>query len=1097
MSPTPEVSPTLSSDREFIPWLQQQQISLAFTTYQTGWLALLGVNPETGQISAFQRQFDRAMGLYCTSERLYLSAKYQLWQLDNALASGQVYYGYDKLYIPRIGYTTGDLDIHDVFVDDAGKPIFISTLLNCLATTSDRYSCKPLWKPPFISQIINEDRCHLNGLAVENGKPRYVTACSRSDVVDGWRDRRRDGGVVVDIESNEIILSGLSMPHSPRLYRGKLWVLNSGAGEFGYVDVAAGKFEPVTFCPGYARGLAFWENYAIIGLSKSRAGDGTFSGLLLDERLAQKDADARCGLLVVDLHTGTIVHWVRIEGLIAELYDVGVLPGVQRPMALGFQTQEIEQLITLEVTEEATQEAPSRASKIESAESNFHSASASSPEKIEREAPEVRQQKPPTFTSSLALDDGKDNSQILLNRAFQLHQQQQFESAIAFYQQVLALEPENLLALTNIGKALQHLNRHQEAIPPLRRALQLNPAAPQLYFYLSQSLKCQGDIESARQCLREAIRLQPDFWGAYNNLGTILQAENQLEEAADCYQKALQYNPNFADAHSNLASLWQLQGELERAKAGFIRALELQPRYVPALLNLAYIYKQQGNSPAAIDCYQQVIALEPRAEAYYNLGEISEYQGNIEAAIACYEKVKQLGGENYGIDGYINYARLKVCDWKNYQLRTQQTLDSIRKYLNNETAYSLSPLALNAFPLSLELHREMAVHQAANISQKMAAAKARCNFQYPTAATDKLRIGYISPDFREHAVGKIVRDMFACHNRAAFEIYGYFTVDYNDPITENIRAGCDYFINISGMTAEESARKINADGIHILIDLAGRTIGNAIEALALQPAPIQAQFLGYPDTMGAEFIQYAIADSWLITPEIAASYTEKIVYLPHAFFSSPMEISSRSFARSEFGLPDEAFVFCCFNSHYKINPEVFDIWMRILQQVPNSVLWLTRGSETLMANLRREARQRGIEENRLIFSEKIALSEYLSRYRLADLFLDTFTYNAGSTAISALWAGCPVLTRPGNTNASRMGASICAAADLNALICSSSEEYEKQAIYLATHPKALAYRRRHLAKNRDKLPLFDVSGFVRTLEDALWQMWENYLTPTL
>jgi uncharacterized protein (TIGR03032 family) len=344
----PSTSPFLTSDREFIPWLQQQQISLAFTTYQTNWLAFLGINPETGGISGHQRQFNRAMGLYCTSDRLYLSSKYQLWQLDNVLQPGQLYQGYDKLYIPRIAYTTGDIDVHDVAVTQTGQPIFISTLLNCLATVSDRHSCQPLWKPPFISQIINEDRCHLNGLAMVDGQPGYVTACSGSDVVDGWRDRRNNGGRVIDINSNQTIITGLSMPHSPRFYREKLWLLNSGAGEFGYVDLESGTFEPVTFCPGYARGLAFWQDYAIVGLSKPRAGDGTFSGLLLDDRLNEKDADARCGLLIIDLKTGTIVHWVRIEGTITELYDVGVLPGVQRPMALGFQSQEIEQLITLE-----------------------------------------------------------------------------------------------------------------------------------------------------------------------------------------------------------------------------------------------------------------------------------------------------------------------------------------------------------------------------------------------------------------------------------------------------------------------------------------------------------------------------------------------------------------------------------------------------------------------------------------------------------------------------------------------------------------------------------------------------------------------------
>ncbi len=338
------------SSRHFPDWLAQHHLSLALSTYQTGQLYLLGVT-ESGQLSGFQRLYNRAMGLYTTPERLYLSCKYQLWQLDNALAAGKLYQGYDKLYVPRLGYTTGDLDIHDVAVDSRGKIIFVSTLLNCLATVSDRLSCKPLWKPPFISRILNEDRCHLNGLAMVDGEPRYVTACSRSDLVDGWRDRRVAGGVAIDVTSNEIICTGLSMPHSPRWYQEKLWLHNSGHGELGYIDVQTGTFEAVAFCPGYLRGLAFWEDYAIVGLSKPRSGDKTFSGLPLDDRLKEKDGEARCGLMVVDLKTGAIAHWVRIEGRITELYDVQVIPGVKRPMALGFQTKEIAQLIALEPLE--------------------------------------------------------------------------------------------------------------------------------------------------------------------------------------------------------------------------------------------------------------------------------------------------------------------------------------------------------------------------------------------------------------------------------------------------------------------------------------------------------------------------------------------------------------------------------------------------------------------------------------------------------------------------------------------------------------------------------------------------------------------------
>jgi protein O-GlcNAc transferase len=335
----------ITGSRQFIEWLQSQQISLAFTTYQSNRLFLIGINSK-GKIAAVARIFDRAMGLYATPERLYMSSRYQVWQFDNVLQPGQIRQGYDRLYFPRIGYTTGELDIHDLVVSADNQVIFVNTLFSCLATLSDRYSFTPLWKPPFISKLATEDRCHLNGLAMVEGQPRYVTAFGQTDVADGWREKRHNGGCVMDIVSNEIILTGLSCPHSPRFYQGKLWLLNSGTGEFGYVDLQVGKFEPVTFGPGYLRGLAFWGDYAIVGLSKPR--EKTFSGLALDEELTKKNADPRCGLIVIDLNTGDIVHWLRVEGVISELYDVQVLPQIQCPSAVGFKTEEVRNLLNFD-----------------------------------------------------------------------------------------------------------------------------------------------------------------------------------------------------------------------------------------------------------------------------------------------------------------------------------------------------------------------------------------------------------------------------------------------------------------------------------------------------------------------------------------------------------------------------------------------------------------------------------------------------------------------------------------------------------------------------------------------------------------------------
>jgi uncharacterized protein (TIGR03032 family) len=339
----------LTTSRGFSAWLSQVGGSLAFTTYQAGKLFFIGLKRD-GQHSIFERTFARSMGLAVSEDarKLLLATHFQLYRFDNILPAGEASAdGGDAVYVPRQAWITGDLDIHDVAFGSGGKPVFVNTLFGCLATTAEGASFKPLWTPPFISKLAAEDRCHLNGMAAENGVPRYVTAVSTSDVVDGWRDRRVGGGVVIDVTSNEIVCSGLSMPHSPRLYAGRLWVLNSGSGEFGYVDLEARRFVPVAFCPGYARGLSFAGDFAIVGLSMARE-NRTFQGLPLDQALSAKGADARCGLVMINLKSGDTAAWVRIEGVVRELYDVAFLHGVRQPSAIGFKTEEITRLINVE-----------------------------------------------------------------------------------------------------------------------------------------------------------------------------------------------------------------------------------------------------------------------------------------------------------------------------------------------------------------------------------------------------------------------------------------------------------------------------------------------------------------------------------------------------------------------------------------------------------------------------------------------------------------------------------------------------------------------------------------------------------------------------
>jgi len=329
-------------------FLAAQDLSLAVSSYQSGKFYLIGRNP-AGGLMVHERFFKKAMGIAVPDrDTIVLATLFQMMTFRNVLRPGERVNGiHDAAYVPRVAHVTGALDAHDVGLMADGRVVFVNTLYNCLATLSDRHSFAPLWVPPFVSRLVREDRCHLNGLAMADGRPAYVTAASRSDTIDGWRDRRADGGVVVEVASGAIVAEGLSMPHSPRLHAGRLWVLNSGTGEIGWIDRAAppaGAFRPLAFCPGFLRGLAFHGRHAFVGLSKPR--HQRFEGLALDARLRAADSEPWCGVQAIDIETGACAHWFRIDGAIGELYDVGVIPGVSCPMSLGFANAEILSLIT-------------------------------------------------------------------------------------------------------------------------------------------------------------------------------------------------------------------------------------------------------------------------------------------------------------------------------------------------------------------------------------------------------------------------------------------------------------------------------------------------------------------------------------------------------------------------------------------------------------------------------------------------------------------------------------------------------------------------------------------------------------------------------
>ena len=335
-----------SCSRSLAGWLGQNRLSLAITSYQSGRIYLVGSDKD-GRVSFFERIFERAMGVVGNAQRIYLGGLYQLWRFENVLRSNEIMHGqFDKCYVPRNAQTIGDVDIHELGIRKNGKVVFVNTKYSCLSELSPTHSFKAIWKPKFVSKLAPEDRCHLNGLAMVDGEPKYVTAVCRSDSVDGWRDRRQDGGVVIDVETDEIVCEGLSMPHSPRWHNGRLWLLNAGTGYLGWVDFEKKAFVPHAFVPGFARGLSMLGNVAAVGLSKPR--NQRFEGLQLDDELKKRDAEPWCGVQIISLTNGDVLNWIRFDGDMGEIFDISFLPGVKNPMMIGLRTPEIRDLITFE-----------------------------------------------------------------------------------------------------------------------------------------------------------------------------------------------------------------------------------------------------------------------------------------------------------------------------------------------------------------------------------------------------------------------------------------------------------------------------------------------------------------------------------------------------------------------------------------------------------------------------------------------------------------------------------------------------------------------------------------------------------------------------
>ncbi|MEH2012186.1 O-linked N-acetylglucosamine transferase family protein [Nostoc sp.] len=850
------------------------------------------------------------------------------------------------------------------------------------------------------------------------------------------------------------------MPHAPRFYQGKLWLLNARTGEFGYID-SDGVFQPIAFCPGFLRGLAFSGDYAIVGLSKPR--DKTFSGLKLDENLVSKNTEPRCGLMIIDLKTGKVVHWLRLEGEVTELYDVQVLSGVCRPQALGFQTEEIQQMITLDPRSPLI-EGNLRTNKLVPTQEFTDNADRDN-----------------MICAITPQSQDWPNSDWLWPTPAQ-----EFPAVEPIYQQALALQTQ--LQLT-------------EAIALYEQIISQYPQYAPAWYQLGVIMDNQGQTDQAVLAYQQALTINPKYTEAHNNLGIVQVAQKNLEKAIACFQSAILSNPNYAFAHNNLGLAWQMQGKLSAAAAKFQEALQKNPDYPEAYLHLGIVLEAQENLKGAIACYRSAIHHKPDyIKAYNRLGSALlslaiAGNGQVDAVRVIFEKVLELQPDSAEAFNYLFYLKEMTCDWRMRQSDLTRIWEQTLSEVEKAKPTTIGPFDTLYKPWDKTFLLKIAQTHGENIKEQWASVQQSLNFTHSRSLTGRLRIGYLSNDFRNHATSHLIKSLFDLHDQANFEIFAYsFGADDKSEYRQHITANCEHFQDITTLSIEESARQIYDHGIHILIDLKGYTAGSRSAILALRPAPIQVTYLGYPGTMGAEFIDYIISDPVVTPPEFADDFSEKLVTLPHSYQVNDHQqaIASTPVTRSQYNLPESGFVFCCFNNNYKIEPQIFEVWMRILAAVPGSVLWLLVKFPAAEDNLKREAQARGINSDRLIFTQYHPKAEHLARHQLADLFLDTLYCNAHTTASDALWAGLPIITCLGKTFASRVAASLLTAVGLPDLITNNLEQYEQLAIHLGHYPTALQELKQRLSQNRTTYSLFDTPRFTRNLELAYFAMWEIY-----
>ena len=717
--------------------------------------------------------------------------------------------------------------------------------------------------------------------------------------------------------------------------------------------------------------------------------------------------------------------------------------------------------------------------------------------------------------------ENQHNAEVDYDRGNALYLAQQYHAALQSYDQAILLNPEYAEAHCNRGIALLALRQHQAALESFDKAIQLKPEYAEAYSNRGGALHDLKQYEAALASFDRAILLKPDSPEAYSNRGVALHSLQQYRAALESYDKAILLNPDYAEACYNRGNaLYSLQ-QYHAAVASYDKAILLKPDYAEAYSNRGNTFLALQQYQSALQSYDKAILLNPdHVEAYSNRGgalhALQQYQAAVEscdrailldptnaeahnnrgsallalkqsqAALESYNKALLFNPEYEYVPGMRLHTRMLLCDWTNLEGERRQLEASIQRGL--KVAFPFTILSISSSPAVQRRAAEINVHDTFPAPSATAAIPRRPH-------RDRVRIGYFSADYHNHATSYLMAELFERHDRSRFEILGFsFGPGFADEMRTRVSSAMDQFHDVRSMPDREVAelgRKLELD---IAVDLKGFTKESRPGIFAQRAAPIQVSYLGYPGTLGADFMDYLIADPTLVPESSRQYYSEKIVYLPDSYQvnDSRRPISAEPCARAAEGLPESAFVFCCFNSAYKIAPDVFDIWMRILARIEGSVLWLFEENPSVEGNLRSEAARRGIAPQRLVFAKSLPLSEHLARHRLADLFLDTLPYNAHTTASDALWAGLPLVTRTGETFAGRVAASLLRAVGLPELITSTESEYEELAVDLAHNPERLHALRQRLQQNRPTAPLFDCASFTRHLEAAYTAVVDRY-----